>query len=324
MIYVKDATGNTSTDDKNFMSQHSPLACTWHYSDQQSGVMGYEVAVASYEDAALAGCRTPAARKPGGTATGVGDACMLATGDGCGIRKNTDCVYLPLHLFESVEKVPGKATARRNFPLNDVNMTHGKHYFCVVRAFNGAGLPTVAASNGFVFDSTPAVCTGVRDGLVIDTNFSNSLTTVFGSWDCHDPESGATLLYSWQLYNVETGAAYFPYAFVGSMDRAVKTQLAIENGDRVAVRYHLPRCHYLPLISMNLTKFMILPAIHSGAGSSHEHGPGGQGVRLGCDDGRRHAARDGADPDALRRRSADHPRRVGLCGRRERGGWLRA
>jgi hypothetical protein len=234
MIYVKDATGNTSTDDKNFMSQHSPLACTWHYSDQQSGVMGYEVSVASYEDAALADCK--AGIKPGGSATDVGDSCMLATGSGCGIRKNTDCVYLPLHLFEAVEKVPGKATARRNFDLADVNMTHGQHYFCVVKAFNGAGLETLASSNGFVFDSTPAVCTDVRDGLVLDTNYSNSLTTVFGSWDCHDPESGVTLLYSWQLYNVATDAVYFPYTFVGSKERATKTKLAIKNGDRVAVR----------------------------------------------------------------------------------------
>jgi hypothetical protein len=225
LLYVTDTAGPLSTEDRAFVSATSGLACLWLFSDQQSGINKYDIAIAEIQG----DCGQP-------------DTCMLDAGSAlwwnrqCGDMTN-ECAFVPAgkYGFETGFESAGTST-RKLYAPEEMGLVHNNTYFCAVRASNGAGLTSVQQSNGFTFDATVAQCASVRDGLQADADFLNSLSLILGSWECDDAESGIAS-FSWTAINLATGVAYFPFVFVGPMDRVSRTDMTtISNGDAVAIR----------------------------------------------------------------------------------------
>jgi hypothetical protein len=102
----------------------------------------------------------------------------------------------------------------------------GKTYFVSVRATNGAGLSTIATSDGISVDASPFMVRSVNDGVGSDVDIQLSASTLSANWAIEDPASGIAG-YEWAIGTAVGGQDIKPFVSVGTGTHADATGLSL-------------------------------------------------------------------------------------------------
>jgi len=110
-----------------------------------------------------------------------------------------------------------------------LSLATGTLYYVTVRATNGAGLRTAAASDGVLVDGTPPVAGTVRDGAGADLTYQASTTTLSASWSgFSDAETG--VMYDWAIGTSPGATDVQAFVPVGTASNASNGALALADG----------------------------------------------------------------------------------------------
>ncbi len=123
----------------------------------------------------------------------------------------------------------GAATTATNSSLS---LTSGTTYYATVRATNGAGLQSIATSNGVTVDNAPPTVTGIpNDGTGADINYQTSTTTLSANWAgvFADSVSGITG-YEWAIGTTSGGTNVQGFTSVGTATTATNSSLSLTSG----------------------------------------------------------------------------------------------
>ncbi|MBI2931957.1 MAG: hypothetical protein HYY16_09920, partial [Planctomycetes bacterium] len=111
----------------------------------------------------------------------------------------------------------GLATNASNSSLT---LAGGTTYYVTVRALNGTGLATTAASNGVIVDTTPPVAGSVNDGPTSDIDAQNFTWQISANWSGFtDPQSGIAV-YEWAIGSSPGATDVQPFTSLGTTSAA--------------------------------------------------------------------------------------------------------
>jgi len=110
-----------------------------------------------------------------------------------------------------------------------LSLSSGSTYYLTVRATNGAGLSTVASSNGFVADGSAPANQFVYDGIGGDIAFQTAKTSLSAEWSFSDAESGIAQ-YDWAIGTTAGGTNVRAYTSAGTATNATASSLTLTDG----------------------------------------------------------------------------------------------
>ena len=147
-----------------------------------------------------------------------------------GLQSITACIGTEPEKCD-VKSVDVTPTSRREVTISGLSLTQAATYYATLTVLNGAGLSSVAASEGTIIDTTPPSVGTVIDGYTtIDITYQNFTTGVLSNWVDFFEDVSTIVEYRWAIGTSTSRDDILPWNSVGLRTNVSANGLQIASG----------------------------------------------------------------------------------------------